>query len=588
MFEDIVETVREPLVVLDADLRVLEANHSFYVSFKVLPEETIGKLIYELGNRQWDIPRLRTLLEEILPKNNKFDDYEVEHVFTGVGRKIMLLNARRIIHQEKNTQMILLAIEDVTERKRLETLLDTSETKYRELVQNVNSVILKMDPGGKITFFNRFAQTFFGYSEKEILGRSIAGTIVPEKEFAGHAIDFMATGSEINPDKYMNNENENMRRNGERVWVAWTNKAVRDGSGKVTEILCIGNDITERRRLEKELKDYEERFRRLFETTKDGLLLINKQTGQIVNVNPAIREMLEYHSDDLVGKQLNDVGLLKNVKDFQETIEELMHFGFINYEDVVAETRRGEFIHVDVHLVDRAEFIQCNVRNITARKQAEERAERSLKEKTVMLQEIHHRVKNNLQVIYSLLNLQAQGIADEAARAKLEESKNRVLSMSLIHEKLYQSQDMAHVDFKEYLQSLVSGIADTYKRPGVIVSVEMETVHLDINDGIPCGLIVNELVSNSLKYGFPAEKPGTVKVGITMSSEGDHVLFVEDDGIGFPKDIDFRNPASLGLRLVNALTGQIHGKIELSGESGTRFSITFRGNRNGEVKSVAA
>ena len=120
MFEDIVETVREPLIVLDSDLRVLSANRSFYNSFRVTPEETIGNLIYDLGNRQWDIPRLRTLLEDILPKNNKFDDYEVEHIFSNIGHKIMLLNARRITHKEIGSQTILLAIEDITKFRKLE------------------------------------------------------------------------------------------------------------------------------------------------------------------------------------------------------------------------------------------------------------------------------------------------------------------------------------------------------------------------------------------------------------------------------------------------------------------------------------
>ena len=120
MFEDIVETVREPLIVLDPDLRIVSANRSFYNSFKVTPEETIGNLIYDLGNRQWDIPKLRTLLEDILPQNNKFDDYEVEHIFSNIGHKIMLLNARRITHKEIGSQTILLAIEDITKFRKLE------------------------------------------------------------------------------------------------------------------------------------------------------------------------------------------------------------------------------------------------------------------------------------------------------------------------------------------------------------------------------------------------------------------------------------------------------------------------------------
>jgi PAS domain S-box-containing protein len=173
---------------------------------------------------------------------------------------------------------------------------------------------------------------------------------------------------EINPQKYINNENENRRRNGERVWVAWTNKAIRDGSGRVIEMLCIGNDVTERRRMENELKDYEERFRRLFETAKDGLLLVDKQTGDIVNVNPAIVDMLGYFHEEFIGKQLKDIGLLKDMKDFNKTIRELIQAGFINCEDVFAETKQKQLINVDIYLVDRARFIQCNVRNITERK----------------------------------------------------------------------------------------------------------------------------------------------------------------------------------------------------------------------------
>jgi len=161
MFEDIVETVREPLIVLDSDLRVRSANRSFYKSFKVTPEETIGNLIYDLGNRQWDIPRLRTLLEDILPKNNKFDDYEVEHVFSNIGHKIMLLNARRIIHNEKGSQMILLAIEDITKFRKLE--------RERENILSMFAHDMK-NP----------AVTSEGFLSRLILGK--AGTLTEEQQ----------------------------------------------------------------------------------------------------------------------------------------------------------------------------------------------------------------------------------------------------------------------------------------------------------------------------------------------------------------------------------------------------------------------
>ncbi|MBI5665872.1 MAG: HAMP domain-containing protein [Nitrospirae bacterium] len=218
------------------------------------------------------------------------------------------------------------------------------------------------------------------------------------------------------------------------------------------------------------------------------------------------------------------------------------------------------------------------------RLKADEEVLRSLKEKEVMLQEIHHRVKNNLQVVHSLLGLQAEGTADGTARAMFEESRNRIKSMALIHEKLYESKDVAHVDFKTYLQGLVSGIANAYRRYEVVCFVEMETVVLNINVGIPCGLIVNELVTNSIKYAFPEGKKGTIKVGVNKKTDGAYVLAVEDNGIGFPEEVYFRNTSSLGLLLVNVLTRQICGTIELSRANGTMFSVTFPGDSNNRRK----
>jgi len=185
-----------------------------------------------------------------------------------------------------------------------------------------------------------------------------------------------------------------------------------------------------------------------------------------------------------------------------------------------------------------------------------------------------------MQVIYSLLNLQAMGIADSKVRAMFEVSRDRVRSMALIHEKLYQSKDLAHIDFKTYLKSFVQGIADFYKRDEVVLSVDMESIALDLNAGIPCGLIVNELISNSLKHAFPEGKKGMIRVGLNRNSEGNYVLIVEDNGIGLPADVDIINTSSLGLQLVNMLTEQLHGTIECSRSKGTRFCITFPGKND--------
>jgi len=244
--ESIVETIREPLVVLTADLRVTSANRSFYQTFEVMPEETEGQFIYDIGNRQWDIPALREFLEEIIPKNSYFNDFEVDHEFPVIGRKKMLLNARRIHREGKSTDMILLAIDDITERKQMEAALQVSETRYR----------------------------------------------------------------------------------------------------------------------------------RLFETARDGILILDADTGEIFDINPFLIEMLGYPHEALLGKRLWEIGAFRDIEASKAAFLELQSKGYVRYEDLPLETRDERHIDVEfvsnVYSVNHKRVIQCNIRDITRRKRIEE------------------------------------------------------------------------------------------------------------------------------------------------------------------------------------------------------------------------
>ncbi len=240
--ESIVETVREPLLVLGADLKVISANRSFYRTFKVTPAETIGSFIYDLGNKQWDIPKLRELLEEVLPEKEAFDGFEVAHSFQQIGYKVMLLNARQIYRKDIDTKMILFAIEDITEHKRLEDLL---------------------------------------------------------KEAEGH-------------------------------------------------------------------------YRRVFETANDGIMLLEKGKGKITHANPAVERMLGYTKEESEGKTLQDIGVSLDMDDFQTTMQNLNEIGIIRYDNVPVITKSGQHIDTDIYLVDKARLVQCNIRDISPRKQMED------------------------------------------------------------------------------------------------------------------------------------------------------------------------------------------------------------------------
>jgi two-component sensor histidine kinase len=216
-------------------------------------------------------------------------------------------------------------------------------------------------------------------------------------------------------------------------------------------------------------------------------------------------------------------------------------------------------------------------KEIESRKNAENKIQSSLNEKNILLQEIHHRVKNNMQIISSLLNLQTRYVDDEEAVNVLKESQNRVRSMAMIHEKLYQSKDLSHIDFLDYIQSLVSNLFYSYNvtNPQIISVFKIDDIKLNMETAIPCGLIISEIVSNSLKYAFPNEMYGEILVSLKSVEDG-YELIISDNGIGLADEFDIDNNKSLGLILVKSLTEQIDGEITITRNHGTEFKINFK------------
>jgi two-component sensor histidine kinase len=203
----------------------------------------------------------------------------------------------------------------------------------------------------------------------------------------------------------------------------------------------------------------------------------------------------------------------------------------------------------------------------------------SLREKEVLLREIHHRVKNNMQIISSLLSLQSILVKDKKDIEMLKDSQNRIRSMSLIHEKLYSSKNLAHINMNDYIKDLTSQIIQFYRNVSaqVALKLEAEDIWLGIDTAIPCGLIINEMVSNSLKHAFPENRKGEIRITLQKTENDDILMKVKDNGIGISDDLDFRNTKSLGLQLVSTLAeSQLQGKIELNRAEGTEFIIRFK------------
>ncbi len=231
-------------------------------------------------------------------------------------------------------------------------------------------------------------------------------------------------------------------------------------------------------------------------------------------------------------------------------------------------------------------FVSDQVAMTVHRKRAEAQIKAQLQEKDVLLKEVHHRVKNNMQVISSLLNLQTRRVKDPDVLAMFKESQRRIRSMALIHERLYQSSDLSRIEFSQYLRNLATHLFHSYQVDAsrVHLKIKAEEVHLNINTAIPCGLIVNELVSNALKHGFPEGRSGELGIDLHRAEGDRYVLRVKDDGVGFPEGLDFRKTETLGMQIVSTLVEQIDGRLDLSRKNGTAFRLEF--NELPQKKSI--
>ncbi|WP_424358373.1 histidine kinase N-terminal 7TM domain-containing protein [Methanocella sp. MCL-LM] len=387
-----------------------------------------------------------------------------------------------------------------------------------------------------------------------------------------------------------------------QYWLDVRVSPIRDNRGLVTGRLMVMRDITKRKKAEKALDETRYNFQTLFDTV-DDLLLIVDEKGMILDVNKAVVRRLGYTRKEVVGmvflslippenREFTIAGIAEVLAGTRENGPRVLlakDGARIQVETRVAPVmwggRRAVFgISCDIsELIRQQEELQrmnvtLNV-EVEERRRTEKQIQSSLREKEVLLKEIHHRVKNNMQIISSLLNLQLSGESSEEIVTAFRESQNRITTMALVHERLYQSGDLSRIDFAGYVQSLVGNLRRSY--PGscnVNTQVDVEGISVDIDRAIPCGLIINELVSNSFKYAFRGRQEGTIRVSFTGSGNV-CTLTVSDDGTGMPPGMDIRNPGTLGLQLVNTLVGQISGTVELDRAAGTRFTITFNENR---------
>jgi len=484
-----------------------------------------------------------------------------------------------LVRFEFNGQPVaLVMLEDVSEKNKAKHALIESETRFRALIQNASDMIRILDRDGKILYESPSSEKIHGYPPGALLGKDAGEYIHPEDRDREEK-DFQALLDGRNTG--LPTEFRIRRRDGTYIWVD-SQAANLIGVPGVDGIVVTTRPIEQRKKMEHALRESEARYRVLFDLSPVGIVLTDP-AGNILEMNQSMLEIFGY-TRDAIGS-VNMATLYGDAETRSQVVADVLARGSIrDYELTLRRSDCSTFpaiLNSSRITQGEKQLFQTSVLDITDRKMMEEEIRSlnraleqrviqrtnelnaSLGEKEVLLREIHHRVKNNLQIIISILRLQNRHTEDPGTQTILRDSESRVRSMALVHEKLYRSVDLAHIDIGDYLRDLSRYLFNTYSvNPSqVVLRSEITGISLDINRAIPIGLILNELISNALKHAYPDGRRGVVL--ITGREDGDTiVLSLHDDGIGMPPGFDWRHSSSLGMHLVMTLIEQARGTIE--------------------------
>jgi len=570
-YRTIVESARDAIITVDGNGSI--------VSWNSAAEKIFGYRAAEMMGRHIDT----IITEENLEKHdfNRIIDREISIMVTDVegvrkdGTRVPV-EISVFSWNYMDEKFITAVIRDVTERKMAENALIESERKFRAVFDGVEDIITIVEIRenglpGKYIEVNRAAVEKLGYSRDELLRMTPADMGVSREQSYDIIKNLLRSGKVTFNRTYIS-------RDGRRIPVEVNSRLLELGEMKVA--VSVARDITQRLENERRLRESEEKYRSLFDLSPEYILLLDPEDGRILDVNSTLAGTLGIPSEELRGRSIYELEFLSDdVKtEFRSKIEVIERDGTLEpYEMVLTDPYGREYTVRIYNKLIHAEGRECLLivlNDISDLKRTQSMLEKSLAEKELLLKEIHHRVKNNLMIISSLLSLQSRQAKDRETMDLFRESENRTRSMVLIHERLYRSEDLKNIDLAEYLGRLASEIFRSYSADSRIrLKLEIDELKVDVETAVPLGLIVNELLTNAVKHAFP-DGEGTVTVSLRKRN-GTVTLEVSDDGAGFPEDIDWESSPSLGLQLVRSLTEQIDGKVEMISDGGTTFRITF-------------
>ena len=464
---------------------------------------------------------------------------------------------------------------DITEIKRAEAVIAASEERFRALVQNSYDIIAIIDPESVVMYESPSAEKALGYS---ITGKKALDLIHPDDTAAvrKNLAEFVAHINPGTPRVFRIRHAD-----GTWIYLEAIGKNLLETPG-IRGLFITARDITWRKLAEIELRKNEELYSKLVSTLPDIIVITDIEGNiQFVN-NVGVRISGNPTADDLKGKSIfsfiapeDRARAVENARlRFEKTLPPAEYMFIDKDGHSFPFEVNGDVLH-DPNGTPYGLVFAC--RDLTERKQTEAALRATLREKEVLFKELHHRVKNNMQVISSLLNHQARMIKDPDVLEMFQESQGRIRSMALVHEKIYRSQDLSSIDFADYIHGLVVQLFRSHQtRTGLIeFKPELEKILLNVSTAIPLGLIINELVMNVLKHAYPDGRKGELRIQLKRGEGENFALVVKDTGIGFPENLDFRKTETLGMQIVTMLVQQIGGTIALKKDGGTEFRIVF-------------
>lgn len=457
------------------------------------------------------------------------------------------------------------------EGRRIYNLKGASQV-FRVLMDTINEGAVTVSTDGTVLYGNRKMTEFIGTTSDGFVGRDLTEFVIEEQREPLERI--IRDGASFS----CGGEFEMRNSNGACLPVSLSCAPLLFRN--VPAVAVVVTDLSQRRAAERERRAGQERYRQMFREHGAVMLLVDPDTGAIVDANPAAAEFYGYDLERLTSMRMWEISALERDEvalRLREMASE--ESGVFLFQHRVAA---GEIRDVEVHSgplnVNDRTLLYCIIHDITVRMRAERRIKASLQEKEVLLKEIHHRVKNNLAVINSLLSLQCDHADDETVCRMLQDAQDRVKSMAIAHEKLYRADNLAKLNIREYIDGLLDHLLASHAVPEreIGLTTRVDDVILGLDTAVPLGFILTELVSNALKHAFPGGRNGRIVVSLKKETDDNYQLSVSDDGIGLPEEVDPHRPLSLGLDLVDTFAAQLGGTVDFIRGRGTEVRIGFK------------